>query len=126
MLNRTAKKRSLKRTAGNAFDTELFNTAVKRIKADGLAAADSLADEHVQAAAEHARFEAFSEGAVKKSSGYHLAAEEATVQRLSDIAFAADAVCGVVMVPLPDSFARAQLDAIARRFARRRCDQLAY
>jgi hypothetical protein len=115
VLNRSVKKRGLKRTAGNAFDVDVFNTAVKRFKAEGLAAADHLVDEQVQIAAEAARFEAFTDQS-KKTTGYHLQGEETTVKLLSDIAFAADAVRGVVRVPLPPAMARAQLEAIGRRF----------
>jgi hypothetical protein len=117
VTTRTAKKRNLKRTAGNAFDIELFNTVAKRIKTDGIAAAvNTVADERVHAVAEAARYDAFAEGATKLAAGYHVNADEETIKVLSDIAHAADAVCGVVRVPLPPAFARAQLDAVARRF----------
>jgi len=116
VINRTVKKRNLKRTAGDAFDVDFFGSVIKRIRTDGVDAVDTLVGEDVQAAAEAARYEAFADNAAKATAGYSIDAADDTVRRLNDVAQAADVVLGVVRVPLPRQMAAAQLEAVARRF----------
>jgi hypothetical protein len=116
VTTRTAKKRNLKRTAGDAFSVEFFNDAVKRIKVGGIAAIDAIVSDEVQAAAESARYEAFADGAAKAAAGYALDADDDSVKVLADVAHAVDVVLGIVRVPLPPELAKAQLAAVAKRF----------
>ena len=117
ITNRTVKKRGLKRTAGNAFDTEFFGETIKKIKTDGLSVLDSIVNDEVQGAAEAARYESFTDSAAKASAAYQIDAGDDTIRILSDVVFAADSVLGMVRVPLPREFSRMQLEAIARRFS---------